>query len=105
MKVERLDQLKTIVDAGEALSLEDSAHLLGEVWRLKTALAAKSMEADYLRMSNDENMRDLAATAGALRALQVEFEQHQALHGLAKCDLENRWSNCAVRMRKRARQS
>ena len=37
----------------------------------------------------------------ANRLLQAENDQLKTMHGLPNCYLENRWSNCAVRMRKR----
>ncbi|HVC44416.1 MAG TPA: hypothetical protein VND20_06320 [Candidatus Binataceae bacterium] len=101
MKVERLDQLKTIVDAGAALSHDDCAALITELWRLKSALAGKTIEADYLRASVDEGKRDLEAATVTHQALRREFEAQKALHGVSHCDLEKRWSNCAIRIRRR----
>ena len=37
----------------------------------------------------------------ANRLLQAENDHLKTMHGLPNCYLENRWSNCAVRMRKR----
>jgi|ERR1700739_2645819 hypothetical protein len=105
MNVERLEQLQKTVDAGEALRPDDIAALLAEIWRLRTSLSAKSIEADYWRTSTEESKHDLDNATAALRALRLEFDEHKAQHGLVKCDLENRWSNCAVRMRKRARKT
>ena len=101
MNVEKLDQIQRSINSGEAVSREDSSALVAEVWRLRTALSAKSIEADYWRMSTEDSKRELEAAVEAKQALQLEFDQHKALHGLVKCDLENRWSNCMIRMRKR----
>jgi hypothetical protein len=105
MNVERLNQLKTIVDAGEALSHEDCGALIAELWRLKSALAGKTIEADYLRASVDEGKRDLEAATVTHQALRRKFEEQKALHGVAQCELEKRWSNCAMRIRRRNGQS
>jgi hypothetical protein len=105
MNVEKLEQIQRSINSGKAISQEDSGALVAEVWRLRTALSAKSIEADYWRMSTDDSKRELEVAVEAKQTLQLEFDQHKALHGLVKCDLENRWSNCMVRIRKRAQKT
>ena len=101
MKVERLEELQQDVNRQRSLSIEDCAALIGEVWRLRAALAAKDLEVSYLRDSQDRLKADLDRTDETARLLRVDNDQLKAVHGLPHCYLENRWSNCAVRMRKR----
>ena len=101
MKIERLEELQQNVNELRSLSLEECAALIGEVWRLRTAQTAKELEISYWHDAHDELKEDLDRATAANRLLQTENEQLKAVHGLPVCDLENRWSNCAVRMRKR----
>jgi hypothetical protein len=91
MKIERLEELQRNVNELRSLNLEECAALIGEVWRLKSALAAKDVE---LKTDRDRLIE-------ANRLLQAENDLLKSVHGLPRCELENRWSNCAVRMRKR----
>ena len=101
MKIEKLEELHQNVNAQRPLSLEDCAALIGEVWRLRTAQSAKELEVSYLKDGHDRLKAELDRISEANRLLQAENDQLKSAHGLPKCDLENRWSNCAVRMRKR----
>jgi hypothetical protein len=101
MKIERLDELQQDINELRSLSVEDCAALIAEVWRLRAALAAKDLEVGYLRDSHDQLKADLDRTAETIRLLRADNDQLKAVHGLPDCFLENRWSNCAVRMRKR----
>jgi hypothetical protein len=101
MKVERLDELQQDINGQRSLSIEDCAALIAEVWRLRAALAAKDLEASYLRDSQDQLKADLDRVGETARLLRADNDQLKAVHGLPNCHLENRWSNCAVRMRKR----
>jgi len=102
MKVEKLEELQQNIDAQRALPLEDCAALVGEIWRLKTAMTAKDLEINYWRDGHGLLKTELADMAAANRLLHDEVEELKAIHGLPVCELENRWSNCAVRMRKRS---
>lgn len=100
--VDKLNEFQQILDEGRPLDQAQCATLLAEVWRLKTVIAGKTMEA---RTARDEARElefslDTARTENA--SLRRELEETKEIHGLAACDLENRWSNCAVRMKKRA---
>jgi hypothetical protein len=101
MKADRLRQLQQEVNDGKAFALEDCAALITEVWRLKTSLTGKEMEITYLRQSQDSLRVELNSMTEANRLLQAEADELKAVHGLPGCDLENRWSNCAVRLKKR----
>jgi hypothetical protein len=101
MKVERLEELQQDVNRQRPLNIQDCAALIGEVWRLRAALTAKDIEVSYLRDSQDRLKADLDRMAETARLLQADNDQLKAVHGLPHCHLENRWSNCAVRMRKR----
>ncbi len=112
MKIERLEELQQDINRQRSLSIQDCAALIGEVWRLRTALTAKELEVSYLRDGQDELKAELdrmAETTRLLRedndqlkaVLREDNDQLKAVHGLPNCYLENRWSNCAVRMRKR----
>ncbi len=101
MKIERLEELQQDINSQRSLSIQDCAALIGEVWRLRAALTAKDLEISYLRHSQDQLKADLDRMAETTRLLREDNDQLKAVHGLPNCYLENRWSNCAVRMRKR----
>jgi len=101
MKVDKLEELQRNIDAQHALPLEDCATLVGEIWRLKTAMTAKDLEINYWRDGHGQLKTELAEMAASNQLLQDEIEELKTIHGLPVCELENRWSNCAVRMRKR----
>jgi hypothetical protein len=101
MKVERLEELQQDINSQRSLNIQDCAALIGEVWRLRAALTAKDLEISYLRDSHAQLKEDLDRMAETTRLLQADNDQLKAVHGLPNCYLENRWSNCAVRMRKR----
>lgn len=102
MKVDKLEELQRSLDAQRALPLEDCAALVGEIWRLKTAMTAKDLEINYWRDGHGQLKTELTNMAAANQLLHDEVEELKAIHGLPFCELENRWSNCAVRMRKRS---
>jgi len=101
MKIERLEELQQSVNALQSINSEEGAALIGEIWRLRTAQAGKKLEVSYLEDRYDRLKAELDRMCEANRLLQAENDQLKKIHGLPKCDLENRWSNCAVRMRKR----
>src|SRR5579859_6467167 len=101
MKIEKLEELHQNINALRSLNLEDCAALIGEVWRLRTAQTAKGLEASYWKDSHDQLKAELDRVTESNQLLQAENDQLKSVHGLPHCDLENRWSNCAVRMRKR----
>jgi hypothetical protein len=101
MKVERLEELQQHVNGQRSLGIQDCAALIGEIWRLRAALTAKDLEISYLRDSQDQLQAELDRMAETTRLLRVDNDQLRAVHGLPNCYLESRWSNCAVRMRKR----
>ncbi len=101
MKIERLEELERKVNELRSLDREECAALIGEVWRLKGAHAAKDIEVSYWRDSHDQLQIDRDRLIEANRLLQAENDLLKSVHGLPRCELENRWSNCAVRMRKR----
>jgi hypothetical protein len=100
MKVERLEELQENVNAQRSLNPKDGAALIGEIWRLRTAQSAKELEVSYLKDDHDLLKVELDHMSEANRLLQAENDQLKSIYGLPNCDLENRWSNCAVRMRK-----
>ena len=102
MKVERLEELQQDVNRQRSLDIQDCAALIGEVWRLRAALTAKDLEISYLRDSQDQLKAELDRMSETTGLLRADNDQFKAVHGLPHCYLENRWSNCAVRMRKRS---
>ena len=100
--VEKLSELQQKMEDGHPLDPGQCAMLIAEVWRLKTVIAGKTMEA---RAAHDE-ARDFQQSLDTARtdnvALRREVEELKDIHGLPACELENRWSKCAVRIRKRA---
>jgi regulator of replication initiation timing len=101
MKIERLEELQQNINALRSISPEEGTALISEIWRLRTAQTGKELEISYLQDGYDRLKAELDHMSEANRHLQVENDQLKSIHGLPKCDLENRWSNCAVRMRKR----
>jgi hypothetical protein len=101
VKIERLEELQHSINALRSINPEEGAALIGEIWRLRTAQTAKQLEVSYMKDDHDRLKAELDRISEANRLLQAENDQLKSAHGLPKCDLENRWSNCAVRMRKR----
>jgi hypothetical protein len=101
MKVEKLEELHQNINALRSLTLEECTALIGEVWRLRTMQTAKDLEVSYWKDGHERLMAELDRVTESNRLLQAENDQLKSIHGLPHCDLENRWSNCAVRMRKR----
>jgi hypothetical protein len=101
MKIEKLEELQQSINALRSINPEEGAALIGEIWRLRTAQTGKELEVSYLKDCYDRLKAELDRMAESNRLLQSENDQLRSTHGLPKCDLENRWSNCAVRMRKR----
>ena len=101
MKIERLEELQQSINALRSINPEEGAALIGEIWRLRTAQTAKQLEVSYLKDGHDRLKAELDRMCEANRLLQAENDQLKSTYALPRCDLENRWSNCAVRMRKR----
>ena len=101
MKIERLEELQQSVNALQSINSEEGAALIGEIWRLRTAQAGKKLEVSYLEDRYDRLKAELDRMCEANRLLQAENDQLKSTYALPRCDLENRWSNCAVRMQKR----
>lgn len=100
LNVDVLNELQKSLDLGRLPAAEECGALVAEIWRLKTQVTGKSIEA---RTARDEVSRletQLQAARAENEALRREIEEMKAVHGLPVCELEQRWSNCAVRMRK-----
>ena len=102
MTVEKLNDLQQKLDEGQPLDAGQCATLMAEVWRLKTVIAGKTMETRTARDEARELQLSLDTARTENESLRREVEELKDIHGLPACELENRWSNCAVRMRKRA---
>jgi hypothetical protein len=100
LKIERLEEIQRDISERRLPQIEDCAALVSEVWRLRTALSGKDLEVSYWRDSHHELKDELQGMAAANQLLTAEIDQLKAVHGLPGCDLETRWSNCAVRLRK-----
>ena len=98
--VEALDDIQKALDTGEAPQVGQCEALLAEIWRLKTVLTARSIERQAARDEVLQLEGQLRAVVEQNEVLRRELEQLKALHGLPVCELEGRWSNCAVRMKK-----
>jgi hypothetical protein len=99
VKDERLNELQAAIDAGRALDAEQCSALLGEVWRLKSALTGKKIETAYWR----ENFDRVKAELDKADQLNREFERQKALFNQeSSCYFENTWSSCALRQWKKA---
>jgi hypothetical protein len=102
MLVERLTELQQKLTDGQSLDNAECFALISELWRLKASIASKLIERDVARDETARTQAALDEATSALASLRREFDEIKANHGLAVCPLENRWSNCAVRMRKQA---
>jgi hypothetical protein len=100
MTVEDLSEIQQLLDEGHLLDAQQCAALLAEVWRFKTANGSKTMEARLAREEADQVAATLNIARAENAALRGELEQLTAIYGLPVCELETRWSNCAVRKRK-----
>jgi hypothetical protein len=101
MKIERLEQLQQNINALRSLNPEEGAALIGEIWLLRTAHTGVELEVSWLKDGHDRLKAELDRMSEANRLLQAENDRLKSTYGMPKCDLENRWSNCALRMRKR----
>ena len=101
MKIERLEELQQNINALRSLNPEEGAALIGEIWRLRTAHTGVELEVSCLKDGHDRLKAELDRMSEANRLLQAENDRLKSTYGMPECDLENRWSNCAVRMRKR----
>lgn len=100
MTVEELEELQQQLDKGQPLDPSQCAALLTEVWRLKTVNTSKAIEARVAREESDQATTAMNEARAENKALRLEAEQLQAINGLPICELEGRWSNCAVRKKK-----
>ena len=97
MKTETLLEFEEELKAGRALSVDQCLALMGELWRLKTGLAGKNMGLSYWRDSYNEVKCDLDRVTDENLRLNEELSRLAAVIALPRCELESRWSNCAVR--------
>ena len=100
MTVDELNELQQLFDQGGVPDGRQCAALLAEIWKLKTVNSSKAIEARVAREEADQITAALNIARAENTALRLELEQLTALNGLPGCELETRWSNCAVRMRK-----
>jgi hypothetical protein len=100
--VEKLSELQQKLEDGQPLDPGQCATLIAEVWRLKTVIAGKTMEARTAHDEARDFQRSLESAQAENEIIRREIEELKDIHGLPVCELENRWSNCAVRVRKRA---
>jgi len=97
VKAETLIEFEEHLKAGRPLAVDDCLALMSELWRLKTALAGKNMGMSYWRDSYDQAKSDLDRVTDENRYLNEEMSRLAAVIALPRCELESRWSNCAVR--------
>jgi len=97
---EELNDLQQQIKSGDLPDVSQIDALVTEVWRLKTLVRGKAIELDAARSEAGELQRLLETLVAENESLRTEIEQLKAVHGLPVCQLEGRWSNCAVRLRK-----
>lgn len=97
MRTETLLEFEENLKSGRALAVDECLALMSEVWRLKTALAGKNMGLGYWRDSCLQTKNDLDRVLEENRRLNEELSRLAAVIALPRCELESRWSNCAVR--------
>jgi len=102
MQTETLFEFETNLALGRPLAVEEALGLLREIWRLKTALIGKNIDFGYWRDSCGQIKCDFDNVKEENERLNQEVSRLMAVIGLPRCELENRWSNCAVRCLKRA---
>jgi hypothetical protein len=105
MLVERLTELQQKLTDGQLLDNAECFALISELWRLKASVASKLIERDVARDESAKTQAALDEATTALDSLRRELDELKGNGGLLVCSLENRWSNCAIRMRKQARPS
>jgi hypothetical protein len=99
---DELNEFQQKLERGEMLTAKQCAGLVAEIWRLKTVIAGKTMEAQSARSEAHEAQLQLETAGNDNAELRRDVTELREIHGLPSCALENRWSNCAVRMRKRS---
>jgi hypothetical protein len=102
MTVDELNHIQRRVEDGLSLSDQECAALVAEVWRLKAANSGKLIEAATAREDANTAEKALSEALGDNELLRQEILQLKALDSLSRCDLERRWSNCAIRQKKAA---
>jgi hypothetical protein len=102
MLVERLNELQQKLTDGQLLDNAECFALISELWRLKASIASKMIERDVARDESTKTQTALDEATAALDSVRRELDELKANRGLYACPLENRWSKCAVRMRKQA---
>src|ERR1700736_3066706 len=102
MTVDELNDIQRRVEDGLSLSDQECAALVAEVWRLKAANSGKLIEAATAREDANTAEKSLSEALGDNELLRQEILQLKALDSLSRCDLERRWSNCAIRQKKAA---
>jgi hypothetical protein len=101
MLVEQLNELQQKLATGQSLSDAECLALITELWRLKASLASKMLERDVAREEAVHVQTALDEANAALESVRQELEELKGVGDLKACPLENRWSNCAIRKRKR----
>jgi hypothetical protein len=101
MTVDELNELTQRIAAGAIPNRAECEAMLAEIWRLKALVAGKSMELDLARDETNYKAAELTQAMAENTAQRHELAHLRELAELSTCALENRWSNCAVRIKKR----
>jgi hypothetical protein len=97
MQTHALIELEESLNRGKPLGIDESLALVNEIWRLKTALTGKNIDLGYWRDSYTQSKAECERIIAENHRLNEEIGALMALIGLPNCELENRWSNCALR--------
>lgn len=97
---EELKQLQQRIVSGDLPDVMQINALVAELWRIKTLIRGKTIELDAARAEAAELEQILELLIVENDALRTEVEKLKTIQSLRSCQLEGRWSNCAVRIHK-----
>jgi hypothetical protein len=105
LTAEELEELKQSLDDGQLFDDSQCQALLAEVWRLKTMVTNRSIEARVAREEANQTRAALRSARSDSEALRQEISRLNMVGNVMVCELADRWSNCAMMRRKCAEEA